>query len=74
MPANTLVGTAHWNDGGIFQADGVTTQSYSSASYGDTYPLSGGETLANAFHVFGLTWTPDRITWYIDNVRVFQQN
>ena len=64
-----VVGTAHWNNGGTFQADGVTKQPYSPASFGDTYTLSGGETLANAFHVFSFVWTSNQLTWYIDDVQ-----
>jgi len=66
---NRTVGTAHWNSGGTYQADGVTKQPYAPASFGDTKTLSGGETLANAFHVFSLVWTSSRLTWYIDDVQ-----
>jgi beta-glucanase (GH16 family) len=64
-----VVGTAHWNNGGPVQAEGVTKQPYSPASFGDTYTLSGGETLANAFHVFSFVWTSSQMTWYIDDVQ-----
>ena len=62
-----VVGTAHWNVGGTFQADGVTKQPYSPTSYGGNDTLTGGETLANAFHVFSLVWTSSELTWYIDD-------
>jgi beta-glucanase (GH16 family) len=58
---STVVGTAHWNNGG-------TGASYSPASFGDTLTLTGGETLANKYHVFSLIWTADSLTWYIDDV------
>jgi beta-glucanase (GH16 family) len=57
----TVVGTAHWNNGGL-------GTSYSPASYGDNLTLTGGETLANKFHVFSLVWTENSLTWYIDDV------
>ena len=66
---NRVVGTAHWNVGGTFQADGVTKQPYLPTSYGGNYTLSGGETLANAFHVFSLVWTSSQLIWYIDDVQ-----
>jgi beta-glucanase (GH16 family) len=56
-----VVGTAHWNSGGL-------GTSYSPASYGDNLTLTGGETLANKFHVFSLVWTENSLTWYIDDV------
>jgi beta-glucanase (GH16 family) len=58
---STVVGTAHWNNGG-------TGASYSPASFGDTLTLTGGETLANKYHVFSLIWNADSLTWYIDDV------
>lgn len=57
----TVVGTAHWNNGGL-------GTSYSPASYGDDLTLTGGETLANKFHVFSLVWTENSLTWYIDDL------
>ena len=66
---NRTVGTAHWNNGGLYESDGVTKKPYNNVSYGDNYSLSGTDTLANGFHIYGLTWTPDSITWYIDSVQ-----
>lgn len=66
---NRTVGTAHWNNGGVYEADGVTKKPYNPASFGDTYTLSGGETLANAYHVFSLEWTESELTWYIDDIQ-----
>ena len=66
---NRTVGTAHWNNGGVYESNGTAKKPYAPVSYGDNYSLSGTETLANAFHIFGLTWTPDSITWYIDGVQ-----
>lgn len=66
---NRTLGTAHWNNGGVYESNGTTKKPYAPVLYGDNYSLSGTETLANAFHIFGLTWTPDSITWYIDSVQ-----
>jgi beta-glucanase (GH16 family) len=66
---NRTLGTAHWNNGGVYESNGTTKKPYAPVSYGGNYSLSGTETLANAFHIFGLTWTPDSITWYIDSVQ-----
>ena len=66
---NQIVGTAHWNNGGLYESNGVTKKPYAPVSYGDNYSLPGTETLANTFHIFGLTWTPNSITWHIDGVQ-----
>lgn len=33
-----------------------------------SYDLPGGATFADDFHVFGLEWTPDSISWQLDGV------
>jgi hypothetical protein len=30
------------------------------------FVLEGGQTFADGYHVFGLAWTPTKISWYID--------
>jgi beta-glucanase (GH16 family) len=30
------------------------------------FVLSGGQTFADGYHVFGLAWTPTKLSWYID--------
>ncbi len=53
---NYLFGTAHWANNG------------SHAQYGLNYRLPSG-TFADGFHVFSITWTPTRITWYVDGTQ-----
>jgi len=51
---NTVYGTGHWDNNG------------SHASYGGSYKLSSG-TFADDFHVFAVEWTPEYISWYVDD-------
>ena len=50
---DTVVMTAHWNDG---TGHRMRNQRYRGPDF------SGG------FHVFGLEWSPDGATWYVDGV------
>nr|WP_321983118.1 glycoside hydrolase family 16 protein [uncultured Lichenicoccus sp.] len=34
--------------------------------------VASGPDLSNAFHVYGMLWTPTSITWFIDGVQTFQ--
>jgi len=51
----TVHGTAHWDNSGQH------------ASYGGSQTISSGNFL-DEFHVFSIIWTPESITWYIDDV------
>lgn len=53
---NTVHGTSHWWDDG-FKAD-----------FGGSYSLNEGIFNDN-FHVFSITWTENKITWYVDDVK-----
>ena len=55
---DTVHGTAHWQDSGGVKRD-----------LGDSYSLSGNATLADGFHVYSLVWTPQSLTWYIDDIQ-----
>ena len=55
---DTVHGTAHWQDSGGVKRD-----------QGDSYTLSGNATLADGFHVYSLVWTPQSLTWYIDDIQ-----
>ena len=57
---NRVVGTAHWNAGGL-------NASYSPASFGN--PKLMPENLSNNFHVYSIVWDSNRIKWYIDDVQ-----
>ena len=57
---NRVVGTAHWNAGGL-------NTSYSPKSFGN--PKLMPENLSNNFHVYSLIWDSIRIKWYIDDVQ-----
>ena len=57
---NRVVGTAHWNAGGL-------NTSYSPKSFGN--PKLMPENLSNNFHVYSLIWDSNRIKWYIDDVQ-----
>jgi beta-glucanase (GH16 family) len=49
--------TVHWEE------QGVHLQS------GSSLVLPGGQTFADAFHLFGLVWTADSLIWSVDGVR-----
>lgn len=51
----TVYGTAHWNDNGTHAQQG-----------GNTVLPSGK--FSDAFHVFSIVWTPNSITWLMDDV------
>jgi beta-glucanase (GH16 family) len=34
------------------------------------FVLDGGTTFADGYHVFGLLWTPTKISWYVDGILV----
>jgi beta-glucanase (GH16 family) len=53
---NTVYGTAHWDNAGNY------------ASYGGHYTLPEG-TFKDQFHVFSITWDPNKITWYVDDIK-----
>ncbi len=53
----TTYGTAHWDNSGH-------------VSSGSNKALGGGK-FADAFHVFSITWTPQNIIWYLDDVPYF---
>ena len=55
---DTVHGTAHWQDSGGVKRD-----------LGDSFSLSGNATLADGFHVYSLVWTPQSLTWYIDDIQ-----
>lgn len=50
---STVYGTVHWNDNGH-------------VSKSNSYSISGTK-FSSGFHVFSLVWTPNRITWLVDN-------
>jgi beta-glucanase (GH16 family) len=52
----TTYGTAHWDNNG------------SHASYGLSKALASGR-FADDYHIFSITWTSQKITWYLDNVQ-----
>jgi beta-glucanase (GH16 family) len=41
------------------------------AGVGGTYTLPGGAALADNFHIYGVQWTPNQITWFMDNTNFF---
>jgi beta-glucanase (GH16 family) len=49
---NTILGTMHWYDGGNTQYGGSTSTSNTPAD----------------FHIYAMEWTPQSISWYVDNV------
>lgn len=51
----TVYGTAHWSDNG------------SHAQYGGNTVLPSGK-FSDEFHVFSIIWTPNSITWLMDDV------
>ena len=51
---NKLHGTAHWEANGHASHPGTTT-------------LDNGD-FSDEFHVFSIIWTPQKITWYLDDV------
>ncbi|NJB72525.1 beta-glucanase (GH16 family) [Saonia flava] len=51
----TVHGTVHWDNVGNY------------ASYGQSYSLTD-QTFKEEFHVFSIVWTPETITWYIDDI------
>ena len=55
---DTVHGTAHWQDSTGVKRD-----------QGGSYTLSDNLTLADGFHVFSLVWTPQSLTWYIDDIQ-----
>ena len=57
---NRVLGTAHWNVGGL-------TTDYSPTYFGSTKSMS--ENLSNNFHVYSIVWDSNRIKWYIDDVQ-----
>ena len=57
---NRVVGTAHWNSGGLNSA-------YNPVSSGS--PKLMPDNLSSNFHVYSIAWTSNRITWYIDDVQ-----
>ena len=57
---NRVLGTAHWNVGGL-------TTDYSPTYFGNTKSMS--ENLSNNFHVYSIVWDSNRIKWYIDDVQ-----
>ncbi|MDC0172872.1 family 16 glycosylhydrolase, partial [Gammaproteobacteria bacterium] len=57
---NRVVGTAHWNRGGL-------NSTYDPVSSGS--PKLMPDNLSSNFHVYSIVWTSDRITWYIDDVQ-----
>ena len=38
---------------------------------GGTYTLPGGAVLANNFHIYGVEWTTNQITWFLDGNQFF---
>jgi len=38
---------------------------------GGTYTLPGGAVLANNFHIYGVEWTSNQITWFLDGNQFF---
>ena len=48
---NTILGTMHWYDGGNTQYGSSTSTSNTPAD----------------FHIYAVEWTPQGITWYVDN-------
>jgi len=52
---NTVYGTVHWDSDGH-------------ASYGGQKTLSTGK-FSDDFHVYSIIWDPQKIEWYIDNVK-----
>jgi beta-glucanase (GH16 family) len=51
---NTVHGTVHWDAAGNY------------ASYTNHTTLASG-TYADEFHVYSMVWTPQAITWYVDD-------
>ncbi|MBT1711891.1 family 16 glycosylhydrolase [Fulvivirgaceae bacterium PWU5] len=51
----TVHGTAHWEAGDGSKADYTGSTSLESGTFGDE------------FHVFSIEWTPEAITWYVDD-------
>ncbi len=51
-----LFGTAHWANNG------------SHAQYGLNYRLTSGG-FSDNYHLFSVTWTPSKITWYVDGIQ-----
>jgi len=49
---NTILGTMHWYDGGNTQYGGSTSTSNTPAD----------------FHIYAVEWTPQSISWYVDDV------
>lgn len=52
---NTVYGTVHWDNSG------------QNANYGGSKVISDGN-FKDVFHVFTIIWTPEKITWYLDDV------
>ena len=57
---NRVVGTAHWNKGGL-------SASYDPVSFGT--PKTMPENLSENFHVYSIAWTSNRMIWYVDDVQ-----
>jgi len=51
-------GTAHWQDSAGLKRD-----------QSGSHTLSGNRTLADGFHVFSLVWTPQSLSWFIDDIQ-----
>lgn len=54
---DTVHGTTHWN------------HENTHAQFGNSHHLSGGDTLANGFHVYSIVWTENSLQWYIDGIQ-----
>jgi beta-glucanase (GH16 family) len=52
---NKVYGTAHWDNGGH-------------QSYGSNYALPAGN-LCDDFHTYALVWEPQKLEWYIDDIK-----
>lgn len=55
---DTVHGTAHWQDSAGLKRD-----------QSGSHTLSGNRTLADGFHVFSLVWTPQSLSWFIDDIQ-----
>jgi len=59
-------------DHGTIHGPMANGQDYNYGSgVGGTYTLPGGAVLANNFHIYGVEWTTNQITWFLDGNQFF---
>lgn len=73
-----------WPRGGeidIMEVMGSDTKKlYGTLHYGEpheqsqgTYVLGQDEDFAKQYHVYGCLWEPDKISWYVDDIKYFEE-